>query len=103
MDEILASMHGRVVPSITGRVRYILEVALGHSVILSHSERDPSVLSWELIERVYLAARDGMEVNIRNVDGIMGNPPDHNGSTMSALVLAMLNPNRVENADTVPV
>lgn len=90
MDEILAQLHGQTVLSLNGKIRYDVEVIPGQRVKLSHSGRKvPAVLNWKTIESVYKAACDGMEINIKNADSIMGDARDRNASAVCALVMAM--------------
>jgi hypothetical protein len=105
MDEILQSLDRHEVPSIQWPgprgVMYFVSVERGHHVTLSHPERGPSVLAWDKIERVYNAARAGMEITIANVDNLLGDDPaGHDASTMCALVLAMLDPSRKRRANS---
>ena len=94
MEEILRSLDGSRIPSKSGRVWYSVTVAPRRNVTLEHSEREPSVLAWDRIARVYKALA-GMEITTGKVDRLLGNhPADRNASTMCALVLAMQDPTR---------
>jgi hypothetical protein len=74
---------------------YSVSVEPGRHVTLGHDQRDASVLGWDQIERVYNAARAGMDITIRNVDALLeDHPAGHHASTMCALVRAMLDPSR---------
>lgn len=100
MNEILASLSGRRIPSATGRTCYdVIEVAPGRSVTLTGPGRKaPSVLPWADIERVYRAARSGNSVTPTAIDEILENPQYRDSSTMCALVLAMLDSGRIEQS-----
>ena len=97
MNDILMPMLGRRLPSITGRVVY--DVATVHRdrhvTLRSPNRKEDSVLPWRDIERIYNAARSGMNITPTAVDGILSNPNNRDSSTMCALVLAMLDPSRI--------
>lgn len=94
MNEILRTLNGCWIPSVSGRVEYQVTVRPGESVTVGHPARDPSVLKWEQIRIVYEAA--DASLTPKEVDEILeDHPATHNASTMCALVLAMKDPSRV--------
>jgi hypothetical protein len=93
MENILRGLIGHEIPSITGRVRYaVAEVVPNQRVILNTPTRltsPTSLLLWESIERVWMAAQAGRPVDTVMVDEVLNNPNNWDSSTMCALVLAM--------------
>ena len=89
---------GSRLPSVTGRAVYTVEeVVPGDRVVLTGPDRkQPSVLCWDDIGLVYAAACAGRSITPTTVDEILDEPNYRDSSTMYALVLAMVYPNRVQ-------
>lgn len=97
MNDLLAGLQGCLLPSYSGSVMYsVAEVVTGsHVTLTSPDRRQPSVLAWEVIARVFGAVRDEIPFTPSVVDAILENPQNRDSSTMCALVLAMRDPTRV--------
>jgi hypothetical protein len=97
MNQILLSMQGKLLPSYTGRVRYkVTSVEDGISVTLEcRTRKKPSILPWGDIRRVFDLAVTNLTPT--RVDIILHKPQNRDSSTMCALILAMRNPDRVQN------
>src|SRR5687767_12284577 len=98
MDEILMAIQGCLLPSYSGSVMYtVTEVtAARHVTLTSPDRRQPSVLPWSDITRVFQARLD-VPLTPAVVDIILDNPQNRDSSTMCALVLAMHHPDRIHH------
>lgn len=96
LDDILLRMLRCELPSYTGRVMYLVtEVETGsHVTLTSPGRKKPSVLPWGNIERVFNRARSGTLLTPSVVGAILEKPQNRH-SSMCALILAMLDPNRL--------
>ena len=99
MEDALLAMLGAAIPSSTGAATYRIEdVRPGKYVVLTAASRkQPSVLDWADIELVYKNRPPG---TLRTVDvhRILENPQFRHSAPMCALVLAILDPKRVQKA-----
>lgn len=97
MDDLLLPLRGCLLPSYSGSVMYtVAEVEGGSHVTLTSPDRkEPSVLPWADIARVFGTATDNIPFTPGVVDSILENPQNRDSSTMCALVLAMRDPTRV--------
>jgi hypothetical protein len=98
MEAILRRIDGHRVPSKSGRAVYLVTVQPGNSVTLvGPRRRYPSVLLWADIRHIYTTSRRMQPewLNTVRVDEILENPNNRDSSTMCALVLAMMNLERV--------
>jgi hypothetical protein len=90
VEEILQAMVGRTLTSFDGTRRYtVAEVLPGIHVTITSETRQPSILAWQDIDRVFQGARNGIAIRPTVVDEILDNPQYRHSSTMSALVRAM--------------
>jgi hypothetical protein len=94
--ELLMQMEGCRIPSVTGKAVYqVSSVKRGEGVTLMGRPK-PSFLAWTDIEKVYAAAKAAGDLTPKMVDGIVDHSPYLESSTMCALVLAMIRPERCQ-------
>ena len=97
MTAIVLPAVGSSLPSLSGSVMYtVIDSSPGEQVTLSSpSRQEPAVLPWSEIECVLTFARTAPHIDTGMVDDALENEQYRKSSPMCAVVLAILDPNRV--------